>query len=190
MNPAPYSYLDAVRRGSPARVVLSVGARPSTQPTTRAVDEQPEEALQDEGATRPPKPKRRPAKKKGSQPRWRSPAARRGRVPVHLRLGRRVTDGQGAAERMPARLSLGHPSTRRGRRRIYAPDADGWREVRREVIAAAQAHRPPRRRRPIPEFMRDRCLNCLSYTHKVATCRVPLRCLNFRGYRHLARDCK
>lgn len=44
-------------------------------------------------------------------------------------------------------------------------------------------------RRAIPEPMRDRCLNCLSSTHRIATCRRPLKCLNCHGLKHLARDC-
>lgn len=38
--------------------------------------------------------------------------------------------------------------------------------------------------------MRDRCLNYLSYSYKIATCSQPLRCLHCHGYSHLARDCK
>lgn len=35
-----------------------------------------------------------------------------------------------------------------------------------------------------------RCFNCPSYSHKVATSRLPRRCLRCHGFRHLARDCK
>jgi hypothetical protein len=44
--------------------------------------------------------------------------------------------------------------------------------------------------RMIPAVLHDRCFNCLSYSHRVATCRLPWRCLCYRGFRHLARDCK
>ena len=38
--------------------------------------------------------------------------------------------------------------------------------------------------------MRDRCLNCLSFSHRLANCQLPLRCWKCRGFRHLARECK
>jgi hypothetical protein len=41
--------------------------------------------------------------------------------------------------------------------------------------------------RKIPAKLHDRCFNCLSLSHRVATCRLSWRC---RGYRHLASDCK
>jgi hypothetical protein len=44
--------------------------------------------------------------------------------------------------------------------------------------------------RKIPVELHGRCFNCLSLSHKVATCLLPQRCLRCRGYRHLARDCK
>lgn len=37
--------------------------------------------------------------------------------------------------------------------------------------------------------MRDRYLNYLSYSHRIATCRRPLSCRLCHGYQHLARDC-
>jgi hypothetical protein len=42
----------------------------------------------------------------------------------------------------------------------------------------------------IPVELHGRCFNCLSLSHKVATCLLPQCCLRCRGYRHLARDCK
>ena len=33
-------------------------------------------------------------------------------------------------------------------------------------------------------------MNCLSFNHRVATCRLPRRCLRCHGFRHLARDCR
>jgi hypothetical protein len=102
-------------------------------------------------------------------------------VPAHQRLGN-------AAVRAPAHLRLIGPHIpARGRRRISPPDAEGWREVlsrqtdvRGTAVANEQravnvGHRALRRRR-IPDAMRDRCLNCLSFTHRLATCRLPLRC--------------
>jgi len=52
-------------------------------------------------------------------------------------------------------------------------------------------HTPwPMRWRRIPDALRDRCLNCLFYTHRLTTCRMPLWCLRCRAFWHLARDCK
>jgi len=45
------------------------------------------------------------------------------------------------------------------------------------------------RRRGIPEELRDRCLNCLSFNHRIATCRRRLRCHLCHDLWHLARDC-
>ena len=42
--------------------------------------------------------------------------------------------------------------------------------------------------RRIPAELRDRCFNCLSYSHRGATCRLPRCCLRCHGYRHLAKD--
>ena len=39
-------------------------------------------------------------------------------------------------------------------------------------------------------MFQDRCFNCLSYSHRVATCRLPQRCLRCHGFRHIARECK
>ena len=39
-------------------------------------------------------------------------------------------------------------------------------------------------------MFQDRCFNCLSYSHRVATCRLPRRCLRCHGFRHIARECK
>ncbi|KAG2550489.1 hypothetical protein PVAP13_9KG339200 [Panicum virgatum] len=38
-------------------------------------------------------------------------------------------------------------------------------------------------------FVTD-AFNCLSYSHRVATCRLPWRCLRCRGFGHLAKKCK
>lgn len=47
-----------------------------------------------------------------------------------------------------------------------------------------------RQRKRFSEALRDRCLNCLSFTHRIVTCRRPLRCMNYHSTRHMARDCK
>ncbi|CAN6173588.1 unnamed protein product [Urochloa humidicola] len=43
--------------------------------------------------------------------------------------------------------------------------------------------------RRIPSVFTDRCFNCLSFNHCIATCRLPRRCLRCHGFRHIARDC-
>ena len=101
---------------------------------------------------------------------------------------------QGPAERVPACQRVGACVPLRRRRRVSPPDAEGWREVLHRQAETTPAERaatfkPPRRRR-IAEALRDRCLNCLSYSHRIATCHLPLRCLRCRGFQHIARDCK
>jgi hypothetical protein len=106
---------------------------------------------------------------------------------------------------MPARPVEGRiPARQRlGRRRVSAPDADGWREILRQQAArpATASPMPPgpaRRGRPascqpprqIPAELHGKCLNCLSFAHRVATCKLPQRCLRCKGLRHVARDCK
>ncbi|CAN6268811.1 unnamed protein product [Urochloa humidicola] len=85
-----------------------------------------------------------------------------------------------------------HDSRRRPR-----VDADGFEEVisrsnrrrlRRGTSSSGRSSTSSTERR-IPPEMRDRCLKCLSSNHRVATCRLPLRCLRCHGLRHVARDC-
>jgi hypothetical protein len=47
-----------------------------------------------------------------------------------------------------------------------------------------------RKARRIPSKLHGRCVNCLSYSHRVSTCQLPQRCLHCHDFRHLARDCK
>ncbi|XP_066318321.1 uncharacterized protein [Miscanthus floridulus] len=93
--------------------------------------------------------------------------------------------------RVPARQRLG----RRGR--VSAPNNDGWREILpRQVSGSAAATsagpRPSQgqlsRVKKIPAELHDRCFNCLSYSHRVATCWLPRRCLRCRGFGHLVKD--
>lgn len=83
---------------------------------------------------------------------------------------------------------------RRGRRQISPPEGDGWHEVLNrqgsEETSRGRPAAPPRRQRRIPNARRDKCLNCLSTTHRIASCRRALRCLNCHGSNHMAGDCK
>jgi hypothetical protein len=94
--------------------------------------------------------------------------------------------------RVPARQRLGT------RRQVSAPNADGWRKILpRQEAGPVDASDEPRRglglraqARKIPVQLRDKCFNCLSYSHRVATCRLPRRCLRCHGFGHLARNYK
>lgn len=102
-------------------------------------------------------------------------------IPVHLRLELRVPD---AVMHQPCR------------RRFSPPDAKGWSEVfPRQVSGTPQPHsaapRPkPTPRRSLPALLDRRCLNCLSCSHRRATCTHPTRCLRCFNLHHIARDCK
>jgi hypothetical protein len=91
--------------------------------------------------------------------------------------------------RVPARQRL------RRRGRVSAPDADGWREILPQletqpaVVSVEHRQKQLPQARRIPAELHDRCFNCLSYSHRVATCRLPWRCLRCHGLRHLAREC-
>jgi hypothetical protein len=89
------------------------------------------------------------------------------------------------------------------RRRVFAPDADGWREILRQQATRpataspvppgpARGGRPASRRPPrqIPAELHGKCLNCLSSMHRVATCKLPQRCLRCKGLRHVVCDSK
>lgn len=56
------------------------------------------------------------------------------------------------------------------------------------VSRAGQLQRQQSRK--IPAELFGRCFNYLSSTHQVATCRLPRRCLRWRGLHHIARDCR
>ena len=95
--------------------------------------------------------------------------------------------------RVPACQRLG----RRGR--VSAPNNDGWREilpgqVTGSAAAASMEPRPSQGQlsqvKKTPADLHGRCFNCLSYSHRVATCRLPRRCLRCRGFGHLVKDCR
>jgi hypothetical protein len=107
---------------------------------------------------------------------------------------------------MPPRLVEGRISAHQRldcRQQVFTPDTDGWREilyqhVKRPATASVvpleparggqpTSHRPPRH---IPTDLDDECLNCLSSSHRVPTCKLTQRCLQCKGFRHVARDCR
>ncbi|CAN6221799.1 unnamed protein product [Urochloa humidicola] len=109
------------------------------------------------------------------------------RLPIQNRLGPRV----------PPVVLPGDGHTAGSHRRPKV-DADGFEQVmsrsyrrrlRRSKAPPDRSSAPPSSRRILPE-LRDRCLNCLSYSHRVATCRLPQRCLRCHKFRHLAKDCR
>jgi hypothetical protein len=91
----------------------------------------------------------------------------------------------------------------RHRERVSSPDADGWQEVlhRQATQPAPNSSVPPgsarggrsashRPLRHIPADLYGKCFNCLSSAHRVATYKLPQRCLRCKGLQHVARDCK
>ncbi|CAN6174394.1 unnamed protein product [Urochloa humidicola] len=139
--------------------------------------------------------------------------------PVHDRLGTlpEVPAGRHRQRhRGQTRLIHGLPPRRAGRdnnndagrlRSVVVPlrrdpspprvDADGFTEVRSKRSSRRRRQRRAQQlqdlQRPaprIPAVFAGRCLNCLSYKHRVAQCKLPTRCLRCHGFRHLARNCK
>lgn len=105
-----------------------------------------------------------------------------------------ASDGRAVLERASVHQCLGPRAPPRRRCRISPPDAHGWSEV---LPRQPEEPQPPRehapkapRQRCIPDALRDWCLNCLSYSHRIATCCLPLRCLRCHEFRRLARDCR
>jgi hypothetical protein len=100
---------------------------------------------------------------------------------VHQRLGPRVPD---AVAHLP-------------RHRHFSPlDSDGWSKVlprqssRPARPRTTTSRRDPAPRRCLPAQLDERCFNCLSYSHRQATCMRPTRCLRCFNLHHIARDCK
>ena len=71
-------------------------------------------------------------------------------------------------------------------RRVGGRCCHGTRRIRGPPPCTPQG----RRDGAASDALRDRCLNYLSYTHRLTTCRMPLWCLRCRAFWHLARDCK
>lgn len=74
------------------------------------------------------------------------------------------------------------------RHRISAPSVDGWCKILPRGPSQGRDVAFPSRRFP-PE-LHGKCLNCLSSSHRVVTCRLPHRCVHCKGFCHRARDCK
>ncbi|RLN07983.1 hypothetical protein C2845_PM11G04000 [Panicum miliaceum] len=81
------------------------------------------------------------------------------------------------------------PLTLRPQRRLLARDSPTVGDATCGLSVEHRQTQLPQARRIIAK-LRDRCFNCLSYSHHVATCRLPRRCLRCHGFRHLARECK
>jgi hypothetical protein len=64
---------------------------------------------------------------------------------------------------------------------------EGWQLVQRKC---SQRHPPPQARHPprraVPEDLRGRCFNCLSFQHRAASCRSRTRCLRSFELGHLS----
>ncbi|EEC81421.1 hypothetical protein OsI_24675 [Oryza sativa Indica Group] len=102
-------------------------------------------------------------------------------------LGARSSRAPAAAAAVPPPVAARQP----------AQDGD-WQSGRRQCRRRPRQRRPgasvkpssPETRTGIPPELQDRCLDCLSSAHRIATCRLPVRCRRCMGLNHLARDCK
>jgi hypothetical protein len=91
--------------------------------------------------------------------------------------------------RIPAPQRLGRHEWGSAGQCISAPDADGWREVLPLELVRGFGGAPPAWPTPTslrhpsryPTDLYGKCFNCLSTTHRVATCRLPPHCLRCKG---------
>ncbi|CAO2046082.1 unnamed protein product [Urochloa humidicola] len=198
----PATYRDAVV--SPAAPSLAVSppvrspprpqarAKPPARrrPTKRRRCRQPAELVIGLPVRRSPPPRRRPLRELGISDQLRA------------RLGPRL-----ALDAVPRPRLRGSPCAplprgvpRPAPAAAMAPrvDADGFQDVvsratLRQLRRNSSSPSPMEDLRPrkrIPLELKGKCLNCLSYKHRVATCKLPQRCLRCHGFRHLAKDCK
>lgn len=193
-TPPPLTFAEVVRGSSLAREPPQMG-------TAAAVELPAETGVPAEGGTGGSRKRRRRRRRRG-------PTAAADRASVHHRLGGRDTSASSDDSRIPARRRLGvrvdphripahqrlgERAPPRCRRRISTPDELGWQEVLPRANTSQQPSRPQesrgRRRRGVPDELKDVCLNCLSSSHKVADCRRPMRCRLCFGFRHMAKDC-
>ena len=186
------SYLEAATKGAPRQAPSSAdlpgGAPADSQGPGETVAEASHGALSKTQARRKQRA-RTIARLKGeaegrtaSQTAKLAGAAAPGqRIPATQRVGSQ------AAPRATTHRRLGK------QRRATTPDRDGW-----QLVLRRDEDRPPPRKRKertppprgIPPEYDGRCLNCLSFNHKIATCNRPRLCARCRSPRHLAKDCK
>jgi hypothetical protein len=73
---------------------------------------------------------------------------------------------------------------------------EGWQVVKPRHMrscAPSAAPKPVASRSYSPRYLtavEDKCLNCLSFSHRRADCCLPTRCFNYLGFWHHLRDCK
>ncbi|CAN6341520.1 unnamed protein product [Urochloa humidicola] len=192
-SPTPRSYRDALLRSSPVPGALAGSSPPAatveipTAPTASLPVATT--AATGVAATAGGRRKRRRTSKR----------VRRKRPPPPLVAAPpRAGDGR-LSRNLAARLG---PIPPRVAKTCLQPrvDSDGFQEYvsrsTRRKLGRAAVRAPPLPRAPsspparrIPPELAGRCLNCLSYTHRVATCKLPQRCLRCHEFRHLARNC-
>ncbi|CAL4972951.1 unnamed protein product [Urochloa decumbens] len=163
-TPSSPSYRDAVCGAAGSSSAASVpGASHLVQPPTET-GAMVTGALPGAGAARGGQRRRRPSRRtRKRRPRptpAKETAPHRAEAPAGSRRPR--VDDDGFQEYLSR-------STRRRLRREGSPAAD-----------------PVRR---FPPALDGRCFNCLSYSHRVATCKLPRRCLRCHGLHHIAKDC-
>ncbi|CAN6302705.1 unnamed protein product [Urochloa humidicola] len=174
-------YLDAVRR-SPA---------PVPRPTLSSIVVQ---LPRGEGGHRK-RPRRRGRRQPPPSPQM---AKRRSRRSSRWRGTTKTVVGLQRYDH-PRKASLVAPTCDRGQVALRPPrvDPDGWQRVERrrapQRMAPQLPQQPPQPealpQRCFPKVLDGRCLNCLSFKHRVASCRQPSRCLRCHGFRHHAKDC-
>ncbi|KAF8719878.1 hypothetical protein HU200_024639 [Digitaria exilis] len=88
----------------------------------------------------------------------------------------------------PPRIIL-HAAASRPSPERPKPDEDGWTKVQGKQARKDRMEAVRRPRRPVPEDLRGRCFNCLSFSHRVATCRRMTRCLRCLAPGHQVSGC-
>ncbi|CAN6317378.1 unnamed protein product [Urochloa humidicola] len=180
---------DALRRRAEAerRATRSRPPRRPRRPRAQLVHGLPLRAPE---SRRPAPPRRRDDRPLPPPLRQRGASPSESRIPVHQRLGSRPSGrdrssrsngvdsppharvGGAPTSTSPPRLSVHQRLGPVPRRRFSPPDAEGWQEVLRQQCRPGKPSPSPLRPQ-LPAELDGRCLNCLSYRHKVATCKLP-----------------
>jgi hypothetical protein len=123
---------------------------------------------------------------------------------IHGLLIRSKSDG---VRRLSVHQRLGLRVPSNSRRRLSAPDAEGWQKVLaheppvgctgpRIALTCLEQRWTPRRILEAPgrcpttmALFRGRCFRCLARDHKVAYCRHPLRCFRCGCNGHMLKHC-